>query len=231
VIERIPTFLDLGRGRRRRRIYHQQAFQAGTLTIDKNPSFGNGMHIYNDYIRTIYFLEPGIFVEILSRPHAHRDKDHTDQPAGISWLWFWVYTGIFFVGRFLGRGRRFVRFSRSFLQVIPGGRFFGRLEVHKVFQKTVSRFSRRGCIVCIRCRRRLRSACRGFDGKHGQAVGKDGFKFETATRTSTSSPSSRARALNTRTLCIATVINSYLDDVHCGFTRNFRLPAAKPLNR
>ena len=29
-IERIPTFLDLG-GRRRRRIYHQQAFQAGVL--------------------------------------------------------------------------------------------------------------------------------------------------------------------------------------------------------
>jgi hypothetical protein len=65
------------------------------ITIDENPSFGNEIHIHNDYIRTIYFLVQGIFVEILIL--LRRDKDHADQPAGISWLWFWVPTEIFFV--------------------------------------------------------------------------------------------------------------------------------------
>jgi hypothetical protein len=52
------------------------------IASNKNPSFGNGMHIYHDYIRTIYFLVPGIFIEILTHL-VRRDTDHMDQPAGI----------------------------------------------------------------------------------------------------------------------------------------------------
>lgn len=55
------------------------------ITIYKHLSFGNGRHIYNDYIWTIYFRVPGIDVEILIHP-VQRDTDHTGQAAGISWL-------------------------------------------------------------------------------------------------------------------------------------------------